>query len=606
MVYWCLYCNVPLIGENCSSCGGRGVEVRLFRPEDPRPALNRDLNILREALESEFGVGAFKSILDGYVVLLNRVPYADVGYEVVGDGYVLGNLFYDIRFFKWRFKPIKAGCIRLVESGHMESIRVNSCMIKDQEISLKVVDSGYVAIKDQYDRIIGVSEQIGDRLKILNFWKPLENVESRIGSSLLDALKANENALLSIESRGAAFLYKISKRFEGELTISFSGGKDSLVSLNLALKAYLEPTVIFTDTGVELPETVSNVYNVSSKFGLKLIEAKAGDAFWRGFRLFGPPARGYRWCCKTCKLIPTVRVYKSLFKRRVLTIVGQRAAESRARRKRGSTWMNYWIPNCINTTPINDWTMLHIWLYIFSKKLETLVNPLYFEGLDRIGCYTCPYCNLAEFEDVKRLHPELWDRLNREVEEWAFKNGFSRDYVKFALWRWRKTPRRIEKLTGLSSKDTVRTSLKIEAVKVDRDVLTVKLNSPITLERILALSPTIGGFEKVSENVLERREDNTLILLYSNGIVETYGIEYPNLKCLVRVLSLIARSISCVKCGSCVYWCSNGAVRLIDDIPRTDVTRCNGCGLCNDKCPSTVYFMEENLPVLVKAVHLDR
>ncbi|MEM3547189.1 MAG: phosphoadenosine phosphosulfate reductase family protein [Candidatus Bathyarchaeia archaeon] len=603
MVYWCLDCNVPLIAENCSSCRSRGVEVRLFRPEDPRPALNHDLNVLRDAVESEFGVGAFRKILCGGVILLNRVPYADVGYEVVGDGYILGDLFYDISLLKWRFKPVKVGCLKLVESGCMESVRVDGELIKGREIHSKVVDRGYVAIKDQNGEVVGVSEQMGNRLKILNLWKPLGGVENRRRSSLLDALKANEDALFSVESKGAASLYKRCKRFEWDVALSFSGGKDSLVSLNLALEANLEPVIVFTDTGVELPETVLNVYDVSSKFGLKSFEAEARDAFWKGFELYGPPARGYRWCCKTCKLIPTVKLYKNVFKGRVLTIVGQRAAESRARRKRGDIWVNYWIPNCLNMTPINDWTMLHVWLYIFYKKLESLVNPLYFKGLDRIGCYTCPYCNLAEFQDVKRLHPELWARLNEKIEEWAFKNGFNDDYVRFALWRWRKTPRRIEKLTGLSFKDVTRTSLKIELVEVDKDVLTLKLNSSIILDKILTLSPTIGGLEKTSENVLERKEGGVLVRLYSNGVVEAHGVEYFNLRPLIKVLSLVSRSTLCCRCGSCVYWCRKEAVKLVYDHISVDASRCDGCGLCTDKCPSAVYFIEENLQVLVKAVY---
>ena len=602
MVYWCLDCNVPLIGKNCSLCGGKCLEVRLFRPEDPRPAFNYDLNILKDAVEFEFGTGASRRIVDDGVILLNRVPYADVGYEVIGDGYLLGNLFYDIRFFKWRFKPVRVGCLKLVEDGYIESVKLNGALTKGQEVPLKVVDHGYVAVKDQYDRVVGVSEQMENCLKILNLWKPIESFEKRKRNSLTDVLNANRDALLSIESKGATSLYRLHMRFNCEVVSSFSGGKDSLVSLKLALEAGLEPIILFTDTGVELPETVSNIYKISSKFGLKVVEAKAGDAFWSGFKLYGPPARGYRWCCKTCKLIPTLKLYRSMFKGRLLTIIGQRAAESRARRKRGGVWVNYWIPNCLDTTPINDWTMLHVWLYIFSKKFENLVNPLYFEGFDRIGCYTCPYCNLAEFQEVKRLHPELWGRLNEKIEEWALRNGFNYDYVRFALWRWRKTPRKIEKLTGLSFKDAARTSLKIEAIEISKDALIVKLNNPITFSEALKLASTIGGLKETSENVLEHREDGVSIRLHSNGVVEAYGIESSNLKPLVRVLSLLARTILCSRCGSCIYWCGKEAVKLADGSITVDAMRCNGCGLCNDKCPAAIYFVEENLPILVKAV----
>lgn len=608
MVYWCLACNVPLIEARCGICGCEAVEVRLFRPEDPRPALETDTKILRETVEKRFGQQAFKRVIGDGVILLNRVPYADAGYEVVGDGLLLGHLFYDMRLLEWRFKPLRMGCMRLLEDGLMESVKIDQKPVKGQTLRLKKIDRGYVALRDDSGAVLGVAEQMDDGLKVLNVWKPISEVEPvRGGASIGDFLRANENAIRAEASRAAKTIYKVHGRFGGELVVSYSGGKDSLAVLSLTLEAGLEPKLLFTDTGIELPETVSNVQRVSSKFGVEALEAQAGEAFWRGLDSYGPPARGYRWCCKTCKLIPTLRLYKSRLSGRVLTVIGQRAAESRARRKRGSVWENYWITGSMNMTPIGGWSMLHVWLYLWMKKLEDLVNPLYFEGFDRIGCYTCPYCNLAEFQEVKRLHPELWSRWEDWLRRWASSMGYGEDYVKLALWRWRRTPKRVERVVGVKAEDYRRMSLKVyvEDAQVDgvKASIRLRLNKHIDIERVLKLAPTIGGVNVVSKGVLEHRDGETQVAIRWDGSITVENLTYPGFKLLYKVLGTIARAVLCTGCLSCVFWCVKDAVSWDGETVYVDQKSCAGCGVCLEKCPIAVYFIKESLPSIIGALN---
>ena len=85
--------------------------------------------------------------------------------------------------------------------------------------------------------------------------------------------------------------------------VSFSGGKDSLATLLLVKKAGLDIPIFFIDTGLEFPETVQHVKDVAARHGARLIVEQAPrEAFQEGLRVFGPPGRDYRWCCKTNKL----------------------------------------------------------------------------------------------------------------------------------------------------------------------------------------------------------------------------------------------------------------------------------------------------------------
>lgn len=70
--------------------------------------------------------------------------------------------------------------------------------------------------------------------------------------------------------------------FEGDVFISFSGGKDSTVLLDIARNLYPDIEAVFSDTGLEYPEikefvkTFPNVTTVRPKYSFKQILTKYG------------------------------------------------------------------------------------------------------------------------------------------------------------------------------------------------------------------------------------------------------------------------------------------------------------------------------------------
>lgn len=70
--------------------------------------------------------------------------------------------------------------------------------------------------------------------------------------------------------------------FEGDVFISFSGGKDSTVLLDIARNLYPDIEAVFSDTGLEYPEikefvkTFPNVTIVRPKYSFKQILTKYG------------------------------------------------------------------------------------------------------------------------------------------------------------------------------------------------------------------------------------------------------------------------------------------------------------------------------------------
>jgi phosphoadenosine phosphosulfate reductase len=413
---WCRNCNVPLISDRCESCGELGLEVPISRTSDPRPAWESDLKLLREVLEKEYGAGCYADLLRNgdSVVLFGRAPYMDTSYEVISDGAVLGHLFFDLFSFSWKFKPSEAGAVRI--EHRME--KINRVADKGE-----VVGEAKEGDPDFKLTLNGIACKIGNKYVITRVFRGRKAIDVKQDRKLL--FEANEREIGLKGSRASLFIYRMWRK-HGKLVVSFSGGKDSAVILDLAEKSGCDYIVYFNDTGIEMPETVEQSKKAD-------IVGSAGDSFWRYVPKFGPPARDYRWCCKVLKLVPTYKTLKGVTK---MTLVGQRRFESLDRMRSKKVWMNDWLPGILTAAPINEWTALDAWLYVMSRKVE--VNKLYFMGFERIGCYLCPSARISDFLKVKEIHPELWKRW----EDFLFSTGWSENQVKYGLWRWIDVPKR--------------------------------------------------------------------------------------------------------------------------------------------------------------------
>lgn len=172
-------------------------------------------------------------------------------------------------------------------------------------------------------------------------------------------------------------------------TIAFSGGKDSLVVLDLVRQIVPGITAVFENTGNEYPETVTFVRTIDN-----VIELHPDISFWECAKKYGLPqiksqgkSHGNQ-CCIKLKEQPFRKFAKSNNIDAVFT--GLTAAESRNRmmmlsrmgplywNKREKIWKCH---------PIANWTDKDVWQYIKLKQLK--YNPIYDIGIPRCGCRFC-------------------------------------------------------------------------------------------------------------------------------------------------------------------------------------------------------------------------
>ena len=614
-VYWCPNCNVPLIAPKCGLCGELGVKARGSPLKDFRPALDYDFKILRRAIEREFGTRAYDVLVPSEVVLFNKIPYVDQASEVVVDGWVMGNLYYSPDKGVWRFRPSYEGAARLVAEGaapHVEvlrgEVRLWDELSRGDVKGDSLPASGkYVVLIDSKSMAIGVAVSLdGERLKVVKVWEPQRPHARGNKSNWELAVKANEGHLEGEEKRAEALITKAVK--SRNVFVSYSGGKDSLATLLLTLRCLGDVPLLFNDTGIEAPATVEHVWRVIDKFGLELIYASAGDAFWRSLPVYGPPARDYRWCCKVCKLVPIARTVKERFQGEVYALLGQRKYESFARLRAPAIEKSKWIPNLVSVSPLRNWSALHVWLYLMRARVE--FNPLYREGFDRIGCWLCPACELAEFERVRELHPDLWSKWEGNALSWCEERGLPPEWFKLGLWRWRRLPREAKKFASRMGVDVSKIEERLAGLKDVEVVLTVRpcediyeaqgsMKALIDLTRAATMLKCTGGRVVINEKLglLTLRMDEGVASLNKNG---SFSIRAEDAHELKRALEVFVKSLlrakHCNSCGSCKNWCPTNSIVIEQEVDVKD--SCLGCRTCILACPIATYMYKFSTSVI--------
>lgn len=260
--------------------------------------------------------------------------------------------------------------------------------------------------------------------------------------------------------------------FDGNVFVSYSGGKDSSALLHLARTIYPEMKGVFCNTGLEYPELVAHVKqtpnveiirpkmsfaDVIEKFGWPVVSKEIAlyleDACrpnhdtdtWRrralGINPDGTKTRycvSQKWrflidemndgnvkismrCCRAMKERPfneyTARTGQ-------YAILGMMASESRTRmavwKKYGCNAYGKKIPQ---SRPMMAWNEQDIYRYLVENNISipsvygdiVMENGIYrVTGLDRTGCMFCMFgVHMDEspnrFERMRETHPKQWD-----------------------------------------------------------------------------------------------------------------------------------------------------------------------------------------------------
>jgi sulfate adenylyltransferase subunit 2 len=242
-------------------------------------------------------------------------------------------------------------------------------------------------------------------------------------------MKKDWSHLDELESEAIFVLREVAGQFERPALL-FSGGKDSIVLVHLAIKAFYPGQIPFplvhVDTGHNFPETIEFRDELVKRFGLKLIVGLVQDSIDSGSVSEETGLFASRNALQSVTLLELIEKYKF-----DAAIGGARRDEEKARAKERffshRDAFGQWDPrnqrpelwNLFNgrkqqgehfrVFPLSNWTETDVWSYILKNNIS--VPSLYFahqrEVIERDGILlsVSPFINLKPFEtpQIKKI-----------------------------------------------------------------------------------------------------------------------------------------------------------------------------------------------------------
>ena len=205
--------------------------------------------------------------------------------------------------------------------------------------------------------------------------------------------------------------------------VSFSGGKDSIVMLDLVSQAlpHNDFRVVFGDTGMEFPDTYQCVKEIKERCaaaGIEFLTAKAPFSPSDSWREFGPPADVLRWCCSVHKTAPQMLKAREIVGKpdiRTFSFVGVRASESLTRSAYDFLYKSKKHNGEDTLNAILEWNSAEVWLYLYMRNLP--INPAYAKGNKRVGCLLCPGATKHAEYITEQCYPVAYHRFYQYIKD---------------------------------------------------------------------------------------------------------------------------------------------------------------------------------------------
>lgn len=551
---WCKNCNIETNEDTCPICGENTVEDT---PTEVYWCKECQIPVMQEVTQPDKGICPRCGQPMRYLSKDIRPVFPE---ERLLIELLLGKSPYE-----WAKKSVWAENNRYYVDG--KSISLPSKLFKETDTD------GYIVQLERYSK---------------------DNPTKYFEKYIEKFIEANKMRLNYLIDEAHQFICRAAEKFpEENIVLSFSGGKDSTVTADLAIKALSDPSLvhIFGNTTLEFPLTLdyAKQYRKNHPQAIFKVAKNYEQNFKDVCEDIGPPARMMRWCCSMFKTGPITRVINSLYRnQRILTFYGIRKSESVARSKYNrieDDAESVKIQQQTVASPIFFWKDMDIWLYILSERID--FNAAYRLGYDRVGCWCCPNNNQrAQF--LSRIYmPEESKQWREFLIEFARKIGKpdAEEYVDSGAWKARQGG------NGLPSARDVK--IRFTNCTTEEHAKIYRLVRPMDDEFLNMLTP----FGRVAPELGQALLHEVLVLdlgtnvpilsvqpFEQDGYEHAVKIRTMNVKDHENLQHMVGYQVrkfnACRKCLKCESLCQAGAISISENGYHIDPNKCVHCKMC--------------------------
>lgn len=378
--------------------------------------------------------------------------------------------------------------------------------------------------------------------------------------------------------------------------VAFSGGKDSIVTLDIVQRALPHNgfMVLFGDTGMEFPDTYNTVTKIKDYClhnNITFIKSKSKYSPDYTWQQFGPPSKLTRWCCSVHKTVPQIlklREYTGKTNFTGMAFVGVRASESVSRSEYDYVSLGEKHKGQYSCNPILEWNTAELFCYIYSQNL--MINDAYKKGNNRAGCLVCP--NVSEKNAFFRsvCYPSEVNKYMTFITEMYKETYPSADRIKEFMehtgWKARMNGRDVSVNISCSESSTKDEQIiKVRNPKTDWKEwiktigVLVSENSPYKVaykgneyEFKINFLPQ-GGYDVIISNQLAK-SDPVFVKLLKN---------------------VFHKAGCCIGCQECEADCHNGYIKM-DNGKVTISNLCHHCSQCHKVDRGCLIYKSLELP----------